>query len=127
LNNEDAAKTTLKQVFDIGTKGIIVKGDMTKPLDVENLVNQCKKAFGDSIEILINMAGGLMGRKVLADIEEQFWDNVISVNLKSAFLVTKAVVPNVNNGGTIFNFISQAARDGGGFGAMAYSTAKGGF
>jgi len=126
LNNEDAAKETLQQVIDAGAKGIIVKGDMTKANEVENLVSQCKDAFGDSIDILINVAGGLMARKVLADIEEEFWDNVMNINLKSAFFVTKAVVPNMTNGGTIVNFSSQAARDGGGFGALAYSTAKGG-
>jgi 3-oxoacyl-[acyl-carrier protein] reductase len=124
LNNEDAAKATLQQVIDVGANGIIVKGDMTKAIDAENVVSQCKAAFGDSIDVLINVAGGLMARKVLADIEEDFWDNVININLKSTFLVTKAVVPNMTNGGTIVNFSSQAARDGGGFGALAYSSLK---
>jgi 3-oxoacyl-[acyl-carrier protein] reductase len=45
--------------------------------------------------------------------------------VKSAFLVTKEVVPHMTNGGAIINFSSQAARDGGGFGALAYASAKG--
>ena len=86
----------------------------------------CVKAFGEVIHILVNVAGGLMGRKPLADITEEFWDTVINTNLKSAFLVTKEVVPYMTKGGAIINFSSQAARDGGGFGALAYATSKGG-
>jgi 3-oxoacyl-[acyl-carrier protein] reductase len=73
----------------------------------------------------VNVAGGLMGRKLLGEMEEDFWDAVMAVNLKSVFLVTKAVVPFMLKGGAIVNFSSQAARDGGGFGAIAYSSAKG--
>ena len=83
-------------------------------------------AYGDTIHILVNVAGGLMGRKVLADLDEEFWDAVINVNLKSVYLVTRAVVPHMTAGGAIVNFSSQAARDGGGFGALAYATGKGG-
>jgi 3-oxoacyl-[acyl-carrier protein] reductase len=62
----------------------------------------------------------------MEEMDEKFWDFVLDVNLKSAFLVTKAVLPHMPDGGTIVNFSSQAARDGGGFGAIAYATAKGG-
>ena len=87
---------------------------------------ECRFAFGDTIHILVNVAGGLMGRKVLADMDEDFWDAVIDVNLKSVYLVTRTVVPFMTSGGAIVNFSSQAARDGGGFGALAYATSKGG-
>ena len=126
LNNEATANETLEAIKNAGGTAIIVKGDMTKLADVQKIVDECKAAFGDTIDILVNVAGGLMGRKLLADMDEEFWDAVMNVNLKSAFLSTKTVVPNMTNGGTIVNFSSQAARDGGGFGAMAYSTAKGG-
>ena len=125
LNNEATANETLQAIKNAGGTAIIVKGDMTKLADVQKVVDECKAAFGDTIDILVNVAGGLMGRKLLGDMDEEFWDAVMNVNLKSAFLSTKTVVPNMTNGGTIVNFSSQAARDGGGFGAMAYSTAKG--
>ena len=67
-----------------------------------------------------------MGRKPLLDLDEEFWNSVIAVNLTSAYLVTRAVVPYMTEGGAIVNFSSQAARDGGGGGALAYATAKGG-
>ena len=90
------------------------------------MVDTCRAAFGDVINILVNVAGGLLARKPLAELDEAFWDAVIAVNLKSAYLVTKEVVPYMTSGGAIVNFSSQAARDGGGFGALAYATSKGG-
>ena len=99
---------------------------MTKADEVKKVVEACVAAFGNAVHVLVNVAGGLMGRKVLADLDEEFWDAVMNVNLKSVYLVTRAVVPYMTEGGTIVNFASQAARDGGGFGALAYSAAKGG-
>ncbi len=125
LNNKAAAEATLNEIKNAGGTAIIVQADVTKNTDVEKLVNECKTAFGDSIDILVNVAGGIIARKLLPDMDEAFWDTVMNVNLKSAFLTTKAVVPNMTNGGTIVNFSSQAGRDGGGFGAIAYSTSKG--
>jgi 3-oxoacyl-[acyl-carrier protein] reductase len=71
------------------------------------------------------VTGGLVARKLLPDMDEDFWDAVMAVNVKSAFMATKAVVPHMTEGGAIINFSSQAARDGGGFGAIAYASAKG--
>jgi 3-oxoacyl-[acyl-carrier protein] reductase len=51
---------------------------------------------------------------------------VLTLNLSSVFLVTKEVLPHMADGGAIVNFASQAGRDGGGGGAIAYSSAKGG-
>ena len=89
------------------------------------MVNKTVEAFG-KIDILVNVAGGLMGRKPIVEMEEEFWDAIMDVNLKSVYRVCKATIPNMNDGGAIVNFTSQAARDGGGGGAIAYATAKGG-
>lgn len=126
FGNRDLADETIQQIKAAGGEAIMAYGDMTKPADVKQVVDACVAAFGNNVHILVNVAGGLMGRKVLADLDEAFWDSVINVNLKTAYLVTRAVVPYMNEGGAIVNFSSQAARDGGGFGALAYATAKGG-
>jgi 3-oxoacyl-[acyl-carrier protein] reductase len=125
LNDEQKALATLEKIISNGGQAIIAKGDMTKVADVAHVVKTCVNAFGDTIDILVNVAGGLIARKLLPDMDEQFWDAVMDVNVKSAFLVTKEVVPHMSNGGAIVNFSSQAARDGGGFGALAYASAKG--
>ena len=126
FGNKDRADETIKLIKDAGGEGIAVYGDMTKAADVKKLVEECVAAYGNTIHILVNVAGGIMGRKVLADLDEEFWDNVINVNLKSAYLVTREAAPHMTDGGAIVNFSSQAARDGGGFGALAYATSKGG-
>jgi 3-oxoacyl-[acyl-carrier protein] reductase len=126
FGNKDMADETIKLIKDGGGDAIAVYGDMTKAADVKKLVEACVAAYGNTIHILVNVAGGLMGRKVLADLDEAFWDNVINVNLKSAYLAAREVAPLMTDGGAIVNFSSQAARDGGGFGALAYATAKGG-
>jgi 3-oxoacyl-[acyl-carrier protein] reductase len=126
LNNDEQANETLRLIKEAGGEAVIAKGDVTKSADVAEVIKTCTNAFGNTIHVLVNVAGGLMGRKPLAELDEEFWDAVINVNLKSAYLVTRAVVPCMTDGGTIVNFSSQAARDGGGGGALAYATAKGG-
>ena len=126
LNNDEQANETLQLIKAAGGEAVIAKGDVTKAADVQNIIATCTAAFGNTIHVLVNVAGGLMGRKPLAELDEEFWDAVINVNLKSAYLVTRAVVPHMTEGGAIVNFSSQAARDGGGGGALAYATAKGG-
>lgn len=124
--NAEQANETIKEIKNAGGEAIAIQGDMTKAADVKKVVDGCVKEYGTVIHILVNVAGGLMGRKLLADLDEQFWDAVINVNLKSAYLVTREVVPYMTAGGSIVNFSSQAARDGGGFGGAAYAASKGG-
>jgi 3-oxoacyl-[acyl-carrier protein] reductase len=126
LHNQVMAEDTVQQIEAAGGTAIAVRADVTNPADVLLLVRKCSEAFGNTIHILVNIAGGLVARKQLPDLEIDFWDEVINLNLRSAFLVTKAVVPFMTDKGAIVNFSSQAARDGGGFGALAYATAKGG-
>lgn len=126
FNNTGEAEETVKQIKAKGGKAVAIKGDMTKSDDVINYVAEARKAFGDTFHILVNVAGGLVGRKTISEMDEAFWDFVVSLNMKSVFLVTKAALPHMADGGAIVNFASQAARDGGGMGAIAYSSAKGG-
>lgn len=125
LHNEEQANETIKIIKAAGGEAIAVKADVTKAAEVKNLVDTCIAEFGDTVHVLVNVAGGLMGRKQLPDLDEAFWDSVIDVNLKSVYLVTRAVSPYMTEGGAVVNFSSQAARDGGGFGALAYACAKG--
>lgn len=125
FENKDQADETIRIIKDAGGEAIAVQGDMTKAADVKKVVDACVAAYGETIHVLVNVAGGLLGRKTLPDLDEAFWDAVMNVNLKSVYLVTRAVVPHMTAGGSIVNFSSQAARDGGGGGASAYAAAKG--
>ncbi|MEQ7801111.1 glucose 1-dehydrogenase [Pedobacter sp. ASV1-7] len=125
-SNKSNAEETLKQITDNGGEGIIVKGDVTKSLEVAELINKTRETYGDEIHILVNVAGGMIARKATLEIDEDFWDEVMDLNLKSVFLVSQATIPHMKSGAAIVNLSSLAGRDGGGPGASAYATAKGG-
>ena len=124
-SNKAAGEETVATIEKAGGTAILVKGDMTKKADVDNLVAQTRKAFGDEIHVLVNNVGGLVARKKLAEMDEDFLNHVMTLNVTSAFLATQAVVPYMTGGGSIVNLASLAGRDGGGGGSAAYSASTG--
>jgi 3-oxoacyl-[acyl-carrier protein] reductase len=124
-NGEEEAAKTVEAIKANGGEAIIVKADVTKAADVTKLIEETRKAFGEEIHILVNVAGGLVARKTLQDMDEEFFDGVMNLNLKSVFLTSKAATPFMKSGASIINFSSIAGRDGGGPGASAYATSKG--
>jgi 3-oxoacyl-[acyl-carrier protein] reductase len=123
--SHDLAQQTLNDIESAGGQAILYKGDMTSPADVEGLIAKTIEAFGSNIDILVNVAGGLVARKTIEEMDLEFFNYVMQLNMSSTFLVTKAVVPYMSEGASIVNFASQAGRDGGGPGASAYATSKG--
>jgi 3-oxoacyl-[acyl-carrier protein] reductase len=124
-SSADRATEVVREIEDNGGRAMAIKADVTSDAQISAMIGAITEQFGDNIDILVNNAGGLLARKKLEEMDERFWDTVIGLNLKSVFLVTKAVVPRMTNGGAIVNLSSLAARDGGGGGALAYSAAKG--
>ena len=118
-------EATVRAINSDGGSAIAVAGDMTKQADVENLVKESRKAYGDSVHCLVNVVGGLVARKSLAEMDVEFFENIMRLNISSAFLTTKFIAPLMPEGSSIVNFSSQAGRDGGGPGAFAYATSKG--
>ena len=59
FGNEAAAKETAELISQVGGECILVKGDMTKVADVKNLVAETQKAFGEKIDVLVNVVGGM--------------------------------------------------------------------
>ena len=124
-NSSGDGKATAAAIEAAGRRAISVRCDMTRASDVENLVRETREAFGDSIDILVNVTGGLVARKPLSEMDEAFFEHIMKLNVTSAFLTSKFVVPHMREGSSIVNLASQAGRDGGGPGAMAYATSKG--
>lgn len=124
FDNEGDAKETLEMITNAGGEAIIVQGDMTKADDVKRLVGETVKAFGEKIDILVNVVGGIVGRKKITEQDEKWYDFLMDVNMRSCWLCTREVVPYMGDGASIVNFSSLAARDGGGPGASMYATAK---
>ena len=125
-SSADAAKALVSEVKSRGGEAVAIRANVSEPKEASRVVEATRAALGDTIHILVNNAGGLVARKTMGEMDEAFWDQVMALNLKSVFLMSQAALPHFADGGAIVNLSSLAARDGGGGGALAYSTAKGG-
>jgi len=123
FNNQDNAVAVQNEVNALGAESILVRGDMANKDDVQALVDKTTETFG-GVDILVNVAGGLVARKTIAEMDEDFFNHVMRLNLNSTFLLTKYCVPHMSEGSSIINLASLAGRDGGGPGASAYATSK---
>ena len=123
-NDQTSANETLRQIQAAGGQAIVHRANAADAHAVAGLIAATQAAFGERIDILVNVAGGMVARKPLADIDETFFHQVMDLNLKSVYLTTQAVAPHMGEGGAIVNFASLAGRDGGGPGAAIYATAK---
>lgn len=124
-SDETAAQATVDEITAAGGTALLFRADVTKAAEVTAMVEATVAAFGGTIDIVVNLAGGMIARKTIAEMDEAFFDTVMDLNLKSAFLVTKAALPYIPSGGSIVNIASLAGRDGGGPGATIYATSKG--
>ena len=125
--NSDGAEAARKEITDSGGSAIVVQADVTRASEVQSLVEQTVAEFGP-IDILVNNAGSLVERLKILELTEERWDEVIDLNLKSAFLCSQAVAGSMmeRKTGAIVNVSSIAGRNGGALGSIHYSAAKGG-
>ncbi len=124
-SSEAGAVSAVTEIQASGGKALAVQGDMTSGDDVAAMVSSTQAAFGERIDILVHVTGGLVARKTLAEIDMDHWNKVIDLNATSFLRAAKAVVPFMTEGGSIVALASQAGRDGGGPGAVAYAASKG--
>jgi len=109
---EDAGKVCA-EIRTLGRRTLAIQADVSQSDQVGKMVAQIGRELG-SVNILVNNAG--MARQLKPeDIAEADWDEHLTVNLKSAFLVTQAVLPQMRaqRWGRIINISSTAAQTGG--------------
>jgi len=125
--NEIGAELLRKQINADGGKAVAIRADVTVAADVDALLKRTTAELGP-IDILVNNAGSLIERLRILELSEERWDQVIDLNLKSAFLCAKAVAQSMieRKTGAIINLSSIAGRNGGALGSIHYSSAKGG-
>jgi 3-oxoacyl-[acyl-carrier protein] reductase len=125
--NQVGAEQAVAKILSAGGDAFAFRADVTRAVQVESMVSAVRHRWG-RIDILINNAGDLIARRTLADMTEEYWDQIMALNLKSVFLCVKAVWEEMvaRKSGCIVNVTSIAARNGGGPGAAAYAAAKGG-
>jgi len=125
LIREDQAKETLSLVEQIGKHAILAQADISQRSDVERMVGEIEHRLGP-IGILVNNAG-IAIQKPFDQLTEEDWDRTLAVNLKSAFLLTRAVLPGMRarGFGRVINISSGAAQTGGVIGPH-YAASKAG-
>jgi 3-oxoacyl-[acyl-carrier protein] reductase len=113
FSKEEEARKTCALVEDAGRRALGLRADVSISSEVDQMVRTVEQKLG-RIAIVVNNAG-IAHRASLEDIREEDWDRVMTVNLKSAFLVTQAVLPGMRQSrwGRIINISSVAAQTGG--------------
>jgi 3-oxoacyl-[acyl-carrier protein] reductase len=121
----DAAETVCSEIAGIGRKALPVQADVSVAADVKRMITEVDDSVG-GIDILVNNAAIAHPRQ-LEEITEAEWDEMLTVNLKSVFLVTQAVIGGMRRRkwGRIINLSSVAAQTGGAVGAH-YAASKAG-
>jgi 3-oxoacyl-[acyl-carrier protein] reductase len=122
---EKEARSTAEQTLAVGQRAVTVQADVSSSVEVNRMVRTVERELGP-IDILVNNAG-MANPKGIEDITEEDWDETISVNLKSAFLMIQAVLSGMRERrwGRIINITSGAAHTGGIIGPH-YSASKAG-
>jgi 3-oxoacyl-[acyl-carrier protein] reductase len=125
--NQAGAEQTAESIRKAGGEALVLRADVTHAAEVQAMVDAVRKEWG-RIDILVNNAGDLLARRSLTDMTEEYWDQIMALNLKSVFLCVRAVWQEMaeRKTGCIVNVSSIAGRNGGGPGAAAYAAAKGG-
>jgi 3-oxoacyl-[acyl-carrier protein] reductase len=123
---DEEANAVADAIRESGGRAAVFRADVSLRIAVESMVHDIEQRFGP-IDILVNNAGIAMVRG-LDDITEEDFDRTIAVNLKSAFLCTRAVLPGMRKQrwGRIVNISSVGARIGSGSASVAYGASKAG-
>lgn len=121
IKNETKAEDVLKQIKDNGGKGILLKGDVSNPKDVESMINTFVNKT-KRLDILVNNAG-IYNRIFFDKLSYETWNKVISINLTGCFNLCKYAIPYMKPGSKIIFISSQLAFRGSSHGAD-YASSK---
>jgi 3-oxoacyl-[acyl-carrier protein] reductase len=110
---ESEAIKVCAQIESSGRRSVAVRGDVSVAAEVSRSVEVIERELG-AVSILVNNAG-IARPQPIEEITEESWDEIIAINLKSVFLVTQAVLPDMRarRWGRIVNLSSVAAQTGG--------------
>jgi 3-oxoacyl-[acyl-carrier protein] reductase len=127
-SSKHAVEELQQEVVESGVGEIIpLQADLTKEESVNAFANDVAN-LTSTLDILVNNTGDLVERHTLSDIKNDFWEQVMAVNVTSMMMVTRALLPmlkQAEEGASIVNLSSLAGRKGGHGGSLAYSTSKG--
>ena len=124
---EDLAQRVAAAIGEAGGKALGLRADVTRWAEADAMVRASLGALG-RVDILVNNVGGYATMRTTWEIEESEWDFILALNLKSAFLCSKAVIPHMlaRKSGRIVNLSSIVGRTAPTLSAAHYSAAKAG-
>jgi len=125
MSREADARASADAIRALGRRSIAVQGDVSKAVDARRIVEATEAGLGP-VDILVNNAGRVT-IETLEQMSEASWNDIVSVNLTSVFLMTQAVLPGMRarRWGRIINLSSVAAQAGSMLG-VHYAAAKAG-
>lgn len=109
--SEESIRPVAEEIEETGAEVLAVAGDVSKGADVERMVQETVERFG-KIDVLVNNAGLLGPRVRIEEYPEDEWRRVIDANLTGPFLVSKAAIPHLPEGGSIINVVSGVSVEG---------------
>jgi len=99
---EQDAQHTKAQVEKNGGEILLIASDLSQSINCKDVAERIKAAFG-TIDILVNNAATRNEKGSISDISEEQWTSTFRVNIDSYFHLTKAILPNMANNGSIIN------------------------
>jgi 3-oxoacyl-[acyl-carrier protein] reductase len=106
----DDVKRLRGELEEIGGDSYLAQADVSDPGSAEGFVGDARDRFG-GIDILINNAG-VVSHQMIEDLDLDEWHRVIDTNLTAVYLITKAALPAMSDGGSIVNITSAVAMRG---------------
>ena len=125
--NQQNAEVTLATIKEEGGEASLFVGDVTNNADCQSMAQAAVSRYG-KLNVLVNNVG-ISGPGSVTDVDEDFWDTVIDVNLKSVMLTSRHAIPHMVEvgGGSIVNLSSIVGlRAGSGRPSHPYAASKGG-
>jgi len=110
--SRDEAEQTARSVRASGRRAEIIRADLAQAADCQAFVDGAADALG-RVDVLLNMASVYVAH-AFDDLTAADWDQSLAVDVRAAFLCTRAAVPHMrrNGGGRIINFSDWTARSG---------------
>lgn len=99
------AEKTQAAIAELGTKAILVQGDLTLPVNVTTLFDQAVDAFG-GVDIAINTVGKVL-RKPIVETTEDEYDDMFAINSKAAFFFLQEAGKRCNDDATIITIVTS--------------------
>jgi NAD(P)-dependent dehydrogenase (short-subunit alcohol dehydrogenase family) len=109
--SDESVRPVAGEVEGAGAEVLAVAADVSREVEVERLVRETVERFG-RIDVLVNNAGLLGPRVGVEDYPEDEWRRVIDANLTGPYLVSKAAIPHLSEGGSIINVVSGVSVEG---------------